>query len=76
LETKHAWYSVERPSSAYAEHFREFWIAHELTYMLLNSCLQDHEVTVSVFKKKIQTEYPPDVVQSFEESLSDNDKVK
>lgn len=75
LETKHAWYIVGRPSSVYAELFREFELAHELTYVLLSSCLQDHQVTASAFKKRIQAEYPPDVVQSFEDNMRDDDKV-
>ncbi|KAF9792170.1 S-adenosyl-L-methionine-dependent methyltransferase [Thelephora terrestris] len=75
LETKHAWYIIGRPSSAYAELFREFELTHELTYALLSSCLQDHQVTASAFKEKILEEYPPDVAQSFEESLKNGDKV-
>ena len=69
LETKHAWYIVGTPSPAYAKTFREFGLAHELTYTLLSSCLQDHQVTVSTFKERIQKEYPPDIVQNFENSL-------
>ena len=43
--------------------------------MLLSSCLQSHQVTVSTFEEKVRMEYPPDVVESFEESLKDEDKV-
>lgn len=43
--------------------------------MLLSSCLEDHKITVSAFKRRIQAEYPPDVVQSFEDSLRNDDKV-
>ena len=43
--------------------------------MLFSSCLQDHQVTVSAFKKRIEEEYPLDVVQSFEDILRDDDKV-
>jgi hypothetical protein len=75
LETKHAWYIVGRPSSAYAGLFRGFELAHELTYMLFSSCLQDHQITVSTFKERIQDEYPLDVVQSFEDILMDDDKA-
>lgn len=75
LETKHAWYIIARPSSAYAQLFRGFELAHELTYMLFCSCLQNHQITISAFKKIIQEEYPPDVVQSFEDILRDDDKA-
>lgn len=75
LETKHAWYMMGRPSAAYEGLFREFELIHELTYVLLSSCLQDHQVTASTFKKRIEEEYPPVVVQSFEDSLMDDDKV-
>jgi DNA (cytosine-5)-methyltransferase 1 len=75
LETKYAWYIIGRPSSAYAKFFEGFEFAHELTYMLLSSCLEDHQVTVSAFKKRIRAEYPPDVAQSLENSLSDSDRV-
>jgi hypothetical protein len=75
LETKHAWYIIGRPSSAYAGLFREFELTHELTYVLLSSCLQDRQVTASAFKEKILEEYPPDIAQSFEESLNNGDKV-
>jgi len=75
LETKHAWYIVGRPSPAYAQLFREFELAHELTYMLLSTCLQGNQVIASTFKKKIRMEYPPDVVESFEDCLRDDDKV-
>jgi hypothetical protein len=75
LETKHAWYIVGRPSLAYAKLFKEFELAHELTYVLLSSCLEDHKITVSAFKRRIQAEYPPDVVQSFEDNLRNDDKV-
>lgn len=75
MKTKHAWYIVGKPSPAYAQIFSEFELVHELTYALLSSCLQDHQVTVSAFRRRIQTEYPPDVVQSFEDSLRDDDKV-
>lgn len=75
METKHAWYIVGRPSSAYAGLFRGFELAHELTYMLFSSCLQDHQVTISTFKERIQEEYPLDIVQSFEDILRDDDKA-
>ena len=75
LETKHAWYSIGKPSPAYTQTFREFELAHELTYVLLSSCLQDHQVTVSTFKRKIQAGYPPAVAQIFEDSLRDDDMV-
>lgn len=75
METKHAWYLISKPSSTYAQIFREFEFSHELTYMLLSSCLQDHQVTASTFKKRIQAEYPPDVAQSFEESLRNDNMV-
>lgn len=75
METKHAWYIVGTPSPAYAKTFREFGLAHELTYTLLSSCLQDHQITASAFKKKIQMEYPPDVAQDFEDSLGNRDEV-
>lgn len=75
LETKHAWYIVGTPSPAYVQVFKEFGLAHELAYTLLSSCLQDHQTTASAFKKRIQMEYPPDVVQSFEDILGDEDKV-
>ena len=75
METKHAWYIVGIPSPVYAGTFREFGLAHELTYTILSSCLQDHEITVSSFKKRIQMEYPPDVAQDFEDSLKNRDKV-
>lgn len=75
LETKHAWYLIGKPSPAYAQIFREFELAHELTYMLLSSCLQDHQVTASTFRRRIQAGYPPDVAQSFEDSLRDDEMV-
>ena len=75
METKHAWYIAGRPSSAYEGFFRGFELAHELTYMLFSSCLQDHQITVSTFQARIQDEYPLDVVQSFEDILRDGDKV-
>jgi hypothetical protein len=75
LETKHAWYIVGTPSPAYAQTFRNFELTHKLTYMLLSSCLQDHQVTVSTFKEKIQREHPPDVLQNFEDSLKNSDQV-
>lgn len=75
LETKHAWYIVGTPSPAYAGIFREFGLAHELTYMLLSSCLQDHQITVSTFKRRIQMEYPPDIAQDFEDGLMSRNNV-
>lgn len=75
METKHAWYIVGKPSSAYAGLFRGFELAHELTHMLFSSCLQDHQITVSTFKERIEEEYPLDIVQCFEDILRDDDKV-
>jgi len=75
LQTKHAWYIIGKPSPAYAQIFREFELAHELTYMLLSSCLQDHQITASTFKKRIQASYPPNMAQSFEDYLKDDDMV-
>jgi len=75
LETHHAWYIIGAPSPAYAKIFKEFGLAHQLTYVLLSSCLQDHQATVSTFKNRIWTEYPPDVAQDFEDSLRNSDKV-
>lgn len=75
METKHAWYILSTPSPAYSQIFKEFELTHELTYLLLSSCLQDHQVTSSAFKKRIQREYPPHVVQSFEDILGNKDKV-
>ena len=75
METKHAWYMLGKPSPAYAQIFREFELVHEFTYMILSSCLQDHQVTTSAFKERIQAEYPPDIAQSFEDSLKDDNKV-
>jgi len=75
LETHHAWYIVGTPSPAYAKTFKEFGLAHELTYVLLSSCLQDHQATVSTFKHRIQMEYPSDVAQSLEDCLGDAGEV-
>jgi len=75
LETQHAWYIIGVPSPAYAKIFEEFGLAHELTYILLSSCLQDHQVTVSTFKDRIWMEYPPEVAQCLEDGLRDDDKV-
>lgn len=75
METRHAWYMIGTPSPGYAQTFREFDLAHKLTYVILSSCLQDHQVTVSSFWKRIQREYPPDVVQSFGDRLQNRDQV-
>lgn len=75
METHHAWYIVGAPSPAYAKFFMEFGLAHEVTYVLLSSCLRDHQATVSTFKNRIWKEYPPDVAQNLEDCLSDTDKV-
>jgi hypothetical protein len=75
LQTKHAWYIIGRPSPAYAQIYGEFEFAHELTYMLLSSCLQDYQITASTFREKIQARYLPDVAQSFEDSLKDDEMV-
>ena len=73
METWHAWYTIGVPSPAYAKIFKGFRLAHELTYVLLSSCLQDHQVTVSTFKDKIRMEYPPEVAQSLEDTLRDDE---
>ena len=75
LETRHAWYIIGIPSPSYAKIFKDFELAHELTYILLSSCLQDHQVTVSTFKDRIWMEYPHAVAQSLEDSLREDNKV-